>query len=239
MFQFQSGTIKASRRRSRSRSRKRFQFQSGTIKAFLLRLCQRCPFGFNSNLVRLRRFTKTYPDDNTTMFQFQSGTIKAFTNEQGPPRQRGFQFQSGTIKAFTSLKHSKNKPCCFNSNLVRLRLANNTQQSNIIPRFNSNLVRLRHPNGRFAQESEGCFNSNLVRLRRLTQKPLLSAIPSFNSNLVRLRPPRHPNTNIPDYEPIVKEHLPQNGGGKASAGSKRIIPVYRRPAYRFVYERFR
>ena len=57
LFQFQSGTIKAAGRKFIAGYRFVFQFQSGTIKAIRPTRARRRGACFNSNLVRLKPYT--------------------------------------------------------------------------------------------------------------------------------------------------------------------------------------
>ena len=98
-FQFQSGTIKGSRKALQDWHQAIFQFQSGTIKGYLQRRgrlgCHGFQFQsgtikgaklgnnwhrelryFNSNLVRLKVLTDWQNASEQWQFQFQSGTIK-------------------------------------------------------------------------------------------------------------------------------------------------------------------
>ena len=79
MFQFQSGTIKASQARDGQDDSSMFQFQSGTIKAIQV----------SGGLV------------NDLLFQFQSGTIKAL--DRVLSKLANFGFNSNLVR----LKHSQ------------------------------------------------------------------------------------------------------------------------------------
>ena len=119
-FQFLHGTIKSNGIISSASFTHMFQFLHGTIKRIKKNIIHLLDKGFNSYMVRLRDFGKTYDTICYNKFQFLHGTIKRASTEEKIHRWRLFQFLHGTIKSlpffvvFWCVK-------CFNSYMVRLR----------------------------------------------------------------------------------------------------------------------
>ena len=77
------------------------------------------------------------------MFQFQSGAIKSKFHVKPSAIKLKFQFQSGAIKSPADITTVRGLLPCFNSNLVRLKVAKLPEVHPVKGGFNSNLVRLK------------------------------------------------------------------------------------------------
>ena len=119
-------------------------------------------------------------------FQFHTGSIKSWEWAGGDDAYHKFQFHTGSIKRNQSKSISAEQRC-FNSILVRLKVAIVRCKDRMDSGFNSILVRLKGVRESFATLLHTGFNSILVRLKGYEIIAQWKVDPSFNSILVRLK----------------------------------------------------